>query len=146
MIENGLPKRVLIVDDKKNIADTLDMIFKMKGHESMAAYSAESAVETVESFEPDKEPPLITRHLGDVDVETVLKVTRNQSLHGVTGNRMPQLLQHIKGTLLRALTDAVNLWESGSLRLHRNQTRRCFWRSLRSSEQFLLGPESQHHR
>ncbi len=53
MIENGLPLRVLIVDDEKNIADTLALIFKIKGHESMAVYSAESAVETIESFEPD---------------------------------------------------------------------------------------------
>jgi DNA-binding NtrC family response regulator len=29
------------------------MVFKIKGHEAMAAYSAESAVEAVESFEPD---------------------------------------------------------------------------------------------
>ena len=53
MSEDNFPKRILIVDDEKNIADTLAMVFKIKGHEAMAAYSAESAVETVESFEPD---------------------------------------------------------------------------------------------
>jgi DNA-binding NtrC family response regulator len=53
MMENGLPKRILIVDDEKNIADTLAMVFKIKGHEAMAVYSAESAVEAIESFEPD---------------------------------------------------------------------------------------------
>jgi DNA-binding NtrC family response regulator len=53
MSEMGLPKRILIVDDEKNIADTLAMVFKIKGHESMAVYSAESAVETIETFEPD---------------------------------------------------------------------------------------------
>jgi DNA-binding NtrC family response regulator len=53
MSEKGLPKRILIVDDEKNIADTLAMVFKIKGHESMAVYSAESAVETIETFEPD---------------------------------------------------------------------------------------------
>ena len=53
MSEDNLPKRILIVDDEKNIADTLAMVFKIKGHEAMAAYSAESAVETVEQFEPD---------------------------------------------------------------------------------------------
>jgi hypothetical protein len=52
-IENGLPKCILVVDDEKNIADTLVMVFKIKGHESMAAYSAENAVEAIESFEPD---------------------------------------------------------------------------------------------
>ncbi|HWG21709.1 MAG TPA: response regulator [Terracidiphilus sp.] len=53
MSDSDLRKRILIVDDEKNIADTLAMVFKIKGHEAMAAYSAESAVETVESFEPD---------------------------------------------------------------------------------------------
>ena len=53
MPEMVLPKRILIVDDEKNIADTLAMVFKIKGHESMAVYSAETAVETIETFEPD---------------------------------------------------------------------------------------------
>jgi DNA-binding NtrC family response regulator len=45
--------RILIVDDEKTIADTLAMVFKLKGHEAIAAYSAETAVEAVETFEPD---------------------------------------------------------------------------------------------
>jgi DNA-binding NtrC family response regulator len=53
MSEDVLPKRILIVDDERNIADTLAMVFKIKGHEAMAVYSAESAVETIETFEPD---------------------------------------------------------------------------------------------
>lgn len=53
MSETDLPARILIVDDEKNIADTLAMVFKIKGHEAMAVYSAESAVETIEVFEPD---------------------------------------------------------------------------------------------
>jgi DNA-binding NtrC family response regulator len=52
-MSDNLPKRILIVDDEKNIADTLAMVFKIKGHESLAAYSAESAVEMIETFEPD---------------------------------------------------------------------------------------------
>jgi DNA-binding NtrC family response regulator len=51
--DNSNKFRILIVDDEHNIADTLVMVFKIKGHEAMAAYSAESAVEAVESFEPD---------------------------------------------------------------------------------------------
>jgi DNA-binding NtrC family response regulator len=51
--DNSYKPRVLIVDDERNIADTLAMVFKMKGHEAMAAYSAESAVELIETFEPD---------------------------------------------------------------------------------------------
>jgi DNA-binding NtrC family response regulator len=41
------------VDDERNIADTLATVFKIKGHEAMAAYSAESAVGLIETFEPD---------------------------------------------------------------------------------------------
>jgi DNA-binding NtrC family response regulator len=51
--DNSIKSRILIVDDEHNIADTLAMVFKIKGHEATAAYSAESAVEVIESFEPD---------------------------------------------------------------------------------------------
>jgi len=51
--KNPVKQRILIVDDEHNIADTLAMVFRIKGHEAMAAYSAESAVELIESFEPD---------------------------------------------------------------------------------------------
>ena len=53
MSDNSYIPRVLIVDDERNIADTLAMVFKLKGHEAIAAYSAESAVELIETFEPD---------------------------------------------------------------------------------------------
>lgn len=53
MSDSSYKPRILIVDDEKNIADTLAMVFKIKGHESLAVYSAESAVEAIESFEPD---------------------------------------------------------------------------------------------
>lgn len=53
MADSGYKPRILIVDDERSIADTLAEVFRIKGHESMAAYSAESAVETVEQFEPD---------------------------------------------------------------------------------------------
>jgi CheY-like chemotaxis protein len=51
--DNDYKPRILIVDDERNIADTLAMVFKIKGHESLAAYSAETAVELIEQFEPD---------------------------------------------------------------------------------------------
>ena len=53
MSEIDYKPRILIVDDEKSIANTLAMVFQIKGHEAMAAYSAEEAVEAVESFEPD---------------------------------------------------------------------------------------------
>ena len=46
--------RVLIVDDEQTIANTLAMVFKIKGHEALAVYSAESAVAVIErTSEPD---------------------------------------------------------------------------------------------
>ncbi len=53
MSDSSYKSRVLIVDDEHTIADTLAMVFKIKGHEAMAVYSAEKAVEAVEEFEPD---------------------------------------------------------------------------------------------
>lgn len=53
MSDDGYKPRILIVDDEHNIADTLAMVFKIKGHEAIPAYSAESAVELIEQFEPD---------------------------------------------------------------------------------------------
>jgi DNA-binding NtrC family response regulator len=51
--DSSYKSRILIVDDERTIADTLAMVFKIKGHEAMAVYNAESAVEAVETFEPD---------------------------------------------------------------------------------------------
>jgi len=51
--DSSYKSRILIVDDEKTIADTLAMVFKIKGHETMAVYNAERAVEAVEEFEPD---------------------------------------------------------------------------------------------
>jgi DNA-binding NtrC family response regulator len=51
--DNTYKSRVLIVDDEQNIANTLAMVFKIKGHEALAVYNAESAVEAIETFEPD---------------------------------------------------------------------------------------------
>ncbi len=53
MSEAVLKPRVLIVDDEKNIADSLATIFRLKGLDAIAAYSAESALDAIEDFEPD---------------------------------------------------------------------------------------------
>ncbi len=53
MSDNTYKSRVLIVDDEQTIANTLAMVFKIKGHEALAVYSAESAVAAIETFEPD---------------------------------------------------------------------------------------------
>jgi CheY-like chemotaxis protein len=46
-------RRILIVDDEANIADTLALIFKMRRYEVRVAYSAESAIEVIAEWRPD---------------------------------------------------------------------------------------------
>ena len=46
-------RRVLVVDDEPNIADTLVRILKLKGFEVAVAYSGEVAVAMVPTFRPD---------------------------------------------------------------------------------------------
>ena len=53
MSEFDYKPRILIVDDEKSIANTLVMVFNIKGYDAIAAFSAEEAVEAVENFEPD---------------------------------------------------------------------------------------------
>lgn len=53
MPEETYKSRIMIVDDERNIADTLAMVFQIKGHEAMAVYNAEAAVDAIETFEPD---------------------------------------------------------------------------------------------
>ncbi len=45
--------KVLIVDDEVAIADTLAMIFKAQRYEARVAYSAEEAIETIATWQPD---------------------------------------------------------------------------------------------
>jgi CheY-like chemotaxis protein len=46
-------RRVLIVDDNVDAAESLAMILNMGGHEAHCAYAPESALETVVSLQPD---------------------------------------------------------------------------------------------
>ncbi len=46
-------RRILIVDDEANIADTLALIFKMRHYEVRVAYSAESAIEEIAKWRPE---------------------------------------------------------------------------------------------
>ncbi len=45
--------RVLVVDDEKNIADSLAMIFRVKGFDACAAYSGESALKEADRMRPN---------------------------------------------------------------------------------------------
>ena len=46
-------RKILVVDDEENIADTLALIFSSNGYDARTAYSAEMALETLEEWRPD---------------------------------------------------------------------------------------------
>ncbi len=47
------PRRVLIVDDNVDAADSLAMLLKFQGHDAQVAYSGEDALACADSFEPE---------------------------------------------------------------------------------------------
>jgi len=51
-INNSKP-RVLIADDEQVIANTLAIILNQSGFEARAVYSGESAIETLDTFQPN---------------------------------------------------------------------------------------------
>jgi len=55
----ALEKRVLILDDQHNVADTLRIIFSNAGYSARAAYSAEEALPLIAEWNP---------HLAIIDV------------------------------------------------------------------------------
>jgi CheY-like chemotaxis protein len=46
-------RRILIVDDEVAVAETLEMIFRGCGYEVRSAHSAEDAIETIATWQPD---------------------------------------------------------------------------------------------
>ena len=48
-----MKQRILIVDDDKLVADTLNLIFLANGYESEARYSAATGMERARTFSPD---------------------------------------------------------------------------------------------
>jgi CheY-like chemotaxis protein len=49
----GVKRRVLIVDDNVDAADSLAMLLRVDGHEAETAYSASSALEAIETLRPE---------------------------------------------------------------------------------------------
>jgi DNA-binding response OmpR family regulator len=49
----GMANRIFVVDDEKNIADTLAMVLRKHGHEANAFYDAESALHQIEVLCPE---------------------------------------------------------------------------------------------
>jgi DNA-binding NtrC family response regulator len=50
---DGYRQKVLIVDDERTIADTLNLIFSAGGYETRSAYSSEQALEIMAEWLPD---------------------------------------------------------------------------------------------
>jgi CheY-like chemotaxis protein len=46
-------RRILIVDDEVNVAQTLELVFRGCGYETRAAFSAEQAIEIIATWQPD---------------------------------------------------------------------------------------------
>ncbi len=51
--EQAVSRRLLIVDDLRDSADTLAMLMRIHGHEAETAYDGEAAVAAAERFRPD---------------------------------------------------------------------------------------------
>jgi PAS domain S-box-containing protein len=49
----GRTRRVLIVDDNQDAADSLAVVLRFEGHETSVAYSAQAAIEAVRSSQPE---------------------------------------------------------------------------------------------
>jgi DNA-binding response OmpR family regulator/anti-sigma regulatory factor (Ser/Thr protein kinase) len=49
---NGRARRILVVDDNEDAANTLAMILKMEGHEIATAYSGAEALQLITGFQP----------------------------------------------------------------------------------------------
>jgi signal transduction histidine kinase len=47
------PKRILIVDDNADAADSLAMLLQLDGHQTLAVYNSSDAIEQAQSFRPD---------------------------------------------------------------------------------------------
>jgi len=52
-VQTGHTRRVLIVDDNQDAADSLAVVLKFEGHETSVAYSAQAAIEAVSSSQPE---------------------------------------------------------------------------------------------
>jgi CheY-like chemotaxis protein len=53
MSPNHVPQKILIVDDERTVADSLNLILSGRGYETRAAYSAEQAIELLAQWQPD---------------------------------------------------------------------------------------------
>ena len=52
-MQKAAPKRVFVVDDNRDAADTLGMFLAMEGYEVRVAYDGDEAIEEAHDFHPD---------------------------------------------------------------------------------------------
>jgi len=80
-------KRVLVVNDNKDAADTMAEILKFRGHEVMVSYTAKHALEKVNSFDPQ----IILLDIGLPDMngyqvaQNILSKNKKRLLVAITG-------------------------------------------------------------
>src|SRR6476619_2549323 len=52
-MEKGAPKRVFVVDDNRDAADTLGMYLTLEGYDVRVAYDGDEAIRAADDFHPD---------------------------------------------------------------------------------------------
>jgi CheY-like chemotaxis protein len=52
-VASEAPRRVLVVDDNRDIADTLSLLLEMEGYDVRVAYDGRQALAVVQAFVPD---------------------------------------------------------------------------------------------
>jgi DNA-binding response OmpR family regulator len=52
-MEKGAPKRVFVVDDNRDAADTLGMYLSLEGYDVRVAYDGDEAIEEAHQFQPE---------------------------------------------------------------------------------------------
>jgi PAS domain S-box-containing protein len=76
------PRRVLVVDDNVDAADSLSFVLELQGHEARVTYDAESALAAAAAFEPE----VVLLDIGLPDVDGYETARRIRALRG--GERM----------------------------------------------------------
>jgi PAS domain S-box-containing protein len=83
-VPKSAARRVLIVDDNKDAADTLALLLQLDGHETEAVYTSRGAIERAQSFRPDV--TLLDIGLPEMNGYEVAKVLR--ALPALVGMRL----------------------------------------------------------
>ena len=73
------PISILVVDDNRDAADTLTLLFKVTGHTAHAAYDAVSGMKLIQELEPDL--AVFDLDLPDIDGCEALKRLLSESPH-----------------------------------------------------------------